>query len=95
MSQIQANKFTHFHGTFKKNKNEITEENYFVEPCFGPCHTQLLINVGSTGFNYSIDTKWKLQQTYKLCQYLLFLVAIFQRMLATQRHILALFRHKW
>ena len=29
----QTKKFTHFHGTFNKIGHEITEENYFVEPC--------------------------------------------------------------
>ena len=41
MSQIQAKKYTHFHGTFQKYSNEITEEKYFVEPCLDggdPCN---------------------------------------------------------
>ena len=45
-------KFTHFHGKFKKYKDEITEKNYFVEPCIRPAPAQLLnlllsINLGS------------------------------------------------
>ena len=45
LSWIQTKKITHFHGTFNKYENEITEDKYFAEPWRSPSNL-----LGACGF---------------------------------------------